>query len=149
MSDLEHKRRFAELLLKSPGDPFPCANALFPGNVQRAMHAAMNWPADPEVIAFMDDMEGEKGEMGFLPTKGDLGRLVWDMAKDTKLEVEDRIKAAKLYAEIRGFVEKPSTGPVVNISQNRVMVIESHGSDDEWSAALAQQQRTLKDVTTH
>lgn len=149
MSDLDYKKRFAELLLKTPGDPFPCANAIFPGNIQRAMHAAMNWPADPEVIALMNDMQGEEGEMSFLPTKADLGRLVWDMAKNTSLDVDDRIKAAKLYAEIRGFVEKAPTGPIVNVNQNRVMVIESHGSDDEWSAKLAHQQRTLKDVTTH
>lgn len=149
MSDLEYKRQFAELLLKSPGDPFAAANALFPANIQRAMRVAMEWPNDPEVIEAQKEMLDDSGEMGFLPTKGDLARLVWDMAKNTALDVEDRIKASKLYAEIRGFVEKPSTGPIVNVSQNRVMVIQSQGSDDEWSQKLANQQRALKDVTTH
>jgi len=149
MSDLEHKRRFAELILKSPADPFPSALVIYPDNVQRAMHAAMNWPKDPEVLAIINELQGEQGEMGFLPSKADLGRLVWDMAKNPGLDVDDRIKAAKLYAEIRGFVEKAPVGPVVNINQNRVMVIESQGTDDEWSARLAAQQRTLKDVTTH
>lgn len=149
MSDLEHKRRFAELILKTPGDPFPSALAIFPDNIQRAMHAAMQWPNDPEVLNILSELKGDVGEMGFLPTKADLGRLVWDMANNKSIETEDRLKAAKLYAEIRGFVEKPAQGPNVVVNQNRVMIVESHGNDDEWSAKLAQQQRTLKDVTTH
>ncbi|HEX2242719.1 MAG TPA: hypothetical protein VHK27_05615 [Gammaproteobacteria bacterium] len=149
---LAKKERFAELLLRE-NEPFKVALVLYPDDTGRALRIAHEWPTDPQVKAFQQSAIDAEGEITFLPTKADAARLAWNMARDEGKFTEDRLKALKLYAEIRGFIEKPA----VNVSQtnntlvqNNVMVVRDHGSDEEWSEKLRNQQKRLKaDVIEH
>lgn len=140
------KERFAELSLRE-SDAFKVALVLFPNDTGRALRIANEWPNDPQVqtlrASFVD--AEEDGETAFLPTKADAARLAWNIARDADKMTEDRLKALKLYSEIRGFIEKPQV-TVNNNTQNvamRVLVVKDHGSNDDWERTLRQQQKRL------
>lgn len=139
------KTQFAELSLREP-DPFKVALVVFPNDTGRALRVANEWPNDPEVKtlrqAFVDSEED--GETAFLPTKAEAARLAWNIARDTERMTEDRLKALKLYADIRGFIEKPQVA-VNNTVNNvqRVLVVKDYGTDDDWRTALRAQQKRL------
>lgn len=54
-------------------------------------------------------------------------------------------KLAKVYAEVRGFIEKPQVAVTTNVQTitNKVMVVRESGSDAEWERKLAMQQASL------
>lgn len=143
---LSKKEQFAELSLREP-DAFKVALVIYPNDTGRALRIANEWPNDPQVKeirqSFVD--AEEDGETAFLPSKADASRLAWNIARDADKMTEDRLKALKLYAEIRGFIEKPQV--TVNNTQNnvsmRVLVVKDHGSNDEWENKLRSQQKKL------
>lgn len=139
------KEQFAELSLREP-DPFKVALVLFPNDTGRALRIANEWPSDPAVRTFRQsfvDAE-EEGESAFLPTKAEAARLAWNLARDSERDGETRHKFLKLYAEMRGFIEKPQVA-VNNTVNNtvRVLVVKDHGSDEDWRTALKAQQKRL------
>lgn len=149
MTELEQKAAFAVQLLKNPNDPFRAALVVVPNDTRFALHIATYWVNDPEVLSFKDDLLKEDGEQAFLPDKAALLRAVWDRAHKPGVDDTDFARLAKLYAEVRGFVEKPG----VNINthtniDNRVMVVTNMGTVDEWETKLINQQRNLVDVST-
>jgi len=150
MSDEELKAEFARLLLKSPSDPFKAALMLFPDNTNRALRVANDWPADPEVMAAQAALLEEDGELSFLPTKADFARKIWDKMDEERLAPEDFAKLGKLYADVRGFIEKPQTNINNNVNNvtNRVMVIRESESNDDWEAKLRKQQEDLTNAST-
>ncbi len=144
------KEKFAEELLRNPGDPFKAGLAVFGMNTGRAMQAAQQWATDPYVMEYKDKLLEERGVRSFLPTKEDLAREIIDFARAIGCP-EDKIKAFRLYGEVMGFIEKPAVNVNnnTNIQQNSVMVIKDHGTDDEWEAKLATQQRALVNAARH
>lgn len=151
--ELKEKAEYAALLLKER-DPFKAALALFPENTNRALWIANHWPKDDVVKAEQTRINAEIGEMGFLPGKGDLARDIWQRMQGTTLPngvtvpptPEEYAKLAKLYADVRGFIEKPQTNVSVNnnITQ-RVVEMPVFASEGEWEAQAAKQQRELLD----
>lgn len=143
---LAKKEQFAELSLREP-DAFKVALVIFPNDTGRALRIANEWPNDEQVKAFRQsfvDAE-EDGETAFLPTKAEACRLAWNIARDAEKMTEDRLKALKLYGEMRGFIEKPAA---VSVTQNnnvamRVLVVKDYGTNDDWETALRQQQKKL------
>jgi hypothetical protein len=144
---LAKKERFAELMLRE-NEPFKVALILYPDDTGRALEVASMWPRDPVVIELQKSLTDAEGEITFLPTKADAARLAWNMARDEARFTEDRLKALKLYAEIRGFIEKPQVSVQNNVQNNNVqhnvMVVYDHGNDAEWSDKLRNQQKRLK-----
>jgi len=141
------KEKFAELSLREP-DAFKVALVLYPNDTGRALRVANEWPNDPQVKEIRQSLVDaeEDGETAFLPTKADASRLAWNIARDADKFTEDRLKALKLYAEIRGFIEKPAVNVNNNIQNNvsmRVLVVKDHGTNDEWETKLRSQQKKL------
>src|SRR5690606_38718084 len=84
----------------------------------------------------------------FLPTKAELAREVWRIGTNPRTSVDERLKALRLYADVRGYIEKYQAGTVINntnnvLSQNRVMLVKDFGTDEEWELAVEEQQRKL------
>ena len=142
-ADAEQKEKaaFAAFLLKEPNEPFKAGLAVFPDDTRKALWIATHWLNDPIVTAEVKRLKASGADLDGLPTKADLARTVWELTQVGPLE--DRIKAAKLYGDIRGFIEKPNNAPVVNVNNNRVMVIRDQGSDSDWEAKVAKQQANL------
>lgn len=146
LNDSDIKKRFAVELLKQPNEPYKAAVAAFGGDTGKAWAVYSHWKTDPEVLAYMEEATTEMGEMHFLPTKADLCRVAWDIANNQQVHVDDRLKAMRLYADIRGYIEKQGT--VINnnvLTNNKVMVIKDHGSAADWEQRLAMQQQQLID----
>ena len=146
----EQKRQFAIELLKQPTEPFKAAIIVFGDNTGRALEVSARWPHDPEVQTFMQQAVEDMGDMHFLPSKAELARHAFEIGRDPKVHVEDRLKAMRLYADIRGFIDKQGT--VINnnvLTSNKVMLVADHGSNEAWEqAALQQQQKLLDEATT-
>lgn len=148
MNETEAKEKFARLLLKEPSDPFAIAIKVFPDDTKKALRIANEWPSDPEILAMQEKLTEEEGELAFLPTKGQLAREVWNMMHDKYTDAATFAKLGKLYAEIRGFVEKPQTSVTTNVQQvaNKVMVVRESVSDAEWERKLLDQQTRLSNA---
>jgi hypothetical protein len=149
VDELEKKKRFAVEHLKTPQEAFRIASSLFGDDVGRALDVATRWPSDPDVLRFKEEAVQEVGDLHFLPTKADAARLAWDLANTNNLLVEDRLKALRLYSDIRGFIEKQGTTINNNVlNSNKVMLVTDHGDTSDWEAKLAQQQQTLIENAT-
>lgn len=153
-NEAEEKAAFAVLLLKTPNEPFKAAIALFPDNTPRALWVANHWVADPEVLAAIEAIKADKGEMAFLPTKAELAKDIWDRMQGKRPDgsivppsPDDYAKLAKLYADIRNFIEKPATGPAVTVVIPRAIEVPTHGTDDQWELAAEKQQTELLNVS--
>jgi len=151
----EEKAAFAALLLKEP-DPFKAALQLYPENTARALRIATEFPKDAEFKAILAHMESQIDPMDCLPTKADLARVVWNKMTGKAengnaiyVSVDDFAKLGKLYAEIRGFIEKP--GPVINNNNNvivpRAIEVPNHGTNEEWEQAAQRQQEESLNVS--
>lgn len=149
-NESQEKAAYAALLLKER-DPFKAALQLFPNNTNRALWVANHWPIDPEVIEAKAALMADAGEMGFLPGKAELANDIWQRMQGTQTAdgrtipptAEEYAKLAKLYADVRGFIEKPQTN--VNVVNNipRVVEMPVFADESEWEAAAARQQREL------
>jgi len=150
LKESEEKAAYAALLLKER-DPFKAALALFPNNTNRALWVANHWPNDAEVKAEQARLTEEAGDMAFLPGKADLARDIWQRMQGTTLPngvtipptPEEYAKLAKLYADVRGFIEKPQTNVNVTTNVNRVVEMPVFANESEWEAEAARQQREL------
>lgn len=110
-----------------------------------ALQIANAWPRDPFVIDEMTRLIGEQGNSSFLPDKEKQGRDIYAICLDDKVDVEVRLKAHRLYAEIFGHIVKEPAAPFgINISQN-VMVVRDMGSNEDWERGAIKQQRALLD----
>lgn len=137
----ELKNIFAKEFLKNSKNPFQITSKLFPGQFQAAYVASMEWPNDPVVLAAMQSASVSDDDADRLPTRADLAELLWARMKSA--EPEDLAKLAKVYAEVRGFIEKPNNTANVNVYNNRVMLVKDHGDDAQWEQAAINQQRSL------
>jgi hypothetical protein len=146
----ETMKRYAYEHLKTPSDSLGAARRAFGGDAHRcedevtANQVARLWPTNQYVLQFEKELLDEYGEEHFLPTKADVAKQLYAIGIDAEIAVEDRVKALREYANIRGFIEKPAS---VNVNtgsvNNRVMVVKDHGSNDDWEAKAAKQQTKL------
>lgn len=141
---LEAKRKFALELLKTPTNAFMAAKAVFPENSGQALYVSTLWVTDADVLRFQEEAREDLGDGHFLPKKADLAREAWLLATTNTIAVDDRLKAMRLYADIQGYIEKQGT--VVNnniLTNNKVMVVKSYETDEEWANKLSEQQTKL------
>lgn len=139
------KKAFAAALLYHPNEPFKAGAKVFPGNHTRALTAAQVWVGDPEVLQFQVDLLEEFGEDNFLPNKVMLARRIFELGENERASIPERLAAFRLYADVRGFIEKAALiqNNNVTLNQNRVMVVKDHGTDDDWEVKVAAQQSKL------
>lgn len=107
--ETSEKLAFAVELLRSPAEPFKAALAVFPNNTNKALKVANQWTADPVVMAEVQRLKDEVGELSFLPSKAELAKKLWDSANECVFK-DDQAKMFKLYAEVMGFITKESNG---------------------------------------
>lgn len=100
----------------------------------------------------LSDVKVDSGPNSLISREQFLG-LILDKMRGTRTDsgkfiptsANEFAQLGKLYADIRGFVQKEQT--TVNIaSDNRVMIVHDSGSDDEWEEALRLQQAQLVNV---
>lgn len=145
--DEAHKTAFAVAFLKTPDDAFKAACTVFPDDMGKALRAAHTWQKDSFVVYEMERLTGEDGEDAFLPGKAELCRKIWSKLNKEFVDNEDFTKLAKLYADVRGFIQKADT--TVNVAVvNKVMVVKDLGSNEEWESKAERQQRELLNVST-
>jgi hypothetical protein len=142
MSDTILKDAFAAALLRSPDDPFTAALAVFGTDTRTALYVSQEWVRDLYVLQKQAELLEQFGEDEFLPSKATLARDVFNFARSTK-DGKEKIAAYKLYAEVRGMIEKQTAIANVTVNNNRVMVVKDHGTDDDWETAARIQQAKL------
>ena len=143
--DLDLKRSFAEALLKKPEDPYGAAMSVT-DNCSQAIIMANDWVNDPDVKKFKEDHINEQGASHFLTNRDEYAREVMDKARKIK-DPGEAHKYYKLYGDIRGFIEKPQNNTNVNVQNisNRVMVVPTRSTTEDWEKGLLEQQRKLSD----
>lgn len=141
-NEIELKRQFAEALIKNDDDAFRAALSLFP-QVGKALQVANAWKNDDVVKQFRADALNSVDAALLLPSKEKQAFDIYAIATNTSIAPEDRLKAHRLYAEVRGFIEKPQAGGNLNVLNQGVMLVRDHGSDDDWEAKATEQQRKL------
>ena len=137
----ERKTAFAIELLKSPDNPLKAALVIEP-NTGEALRMVHFWSNDEFVLSEKARLLKECGAKSFLPTKEEFAKAVYNLAEVAGF-VDDKLKAFRLYGDIMGFIEKPGVNINNNVVTNRVMVVNSNGSNDEWEQKLLKQQKAL------
>jgi hypothetical protein len=138
------KTKFAVALLRNPDRAFQAGCEVFGEDTGKALYVAHNWLNDDFVAAEQRRLLKDNGARSFLPSKEDAAREVWRMATDDRTPVEDKRRFMDLFCEIMGYKERPQqSGINVNVTQNRVMVVNNHGSDDDWEQKARAQQHRL------
>lgn len=144
----ELQTKFAVALLRKPDEPFVAAQEVFGADAGAALYAASHWIQDAFVLAEQQRLLKEKGPRSFLPSKEEYAREVWKLALGERTPIEDKRALLSLYGDIMGHKQKAENpGINVNVTQNKVMIVKDHGSDDDWEAqAIAQQHRLANNV---
>lgn len=137
-----YKRAFAEALLRCPTEPFRAATAAFGMNTALAMQASQQWVFDPEIYRIQTELLREHGEDAYLPSKAVLIQRIMALADNEQYSAKERLAAYDTVAELRGFKPKKDEG-LVTINNNKVMIVERYGTDDDWSEAARAQQAKL------
>ncbi len=137
----QEKQAFAEALLRCPGNPYQAAMSIC-NSSQRAVQIAEEWLHDPEVAEYKKELIEKYGEEYFLPTKAEMIHKIYARGIAAARD-DDFFKGMKLIAEMRGMIEKPGVTVNNNVTTNKVMVIPSNNSDEEWEQRLVEQQKKL------
>jgi hypothetical protein len=142
------KTAFAALLYRQPGvKPFEAALSLFP-DTGVALRVSQEWPGDKFVLSELARFAGEdSAQENYTPGKEDLCKEVWEWvagAKSSQLTFDERIKAAKLYAELNEMIKKPEPAKVeTNVNNFAVAEIPVYASENDWERALQENQNGL------
>lgn len=135
--DLSLRAAFAAHFVRT-GDYMEAGALTYPDDGELAMMAAVQWQMDGWVKAEIARLKVEGAD---LPSKIELQRQLW--GKMSGLYGDDYLKAAKLFAEIAGFIEKPAAVQVNN--QTKIvaprMISAPNFSMDEWQSQVAKQQK--------
>jgi len=144
---LQKKREFAVALLKDTTDPWQAARSVWPHDTGRAVWCYHHWKNDPDVLAYVAAVHGAEGRIAELPTSHEYMLYLWKCAHDAPDE-DTRIKYLRLYAETAGELKRPQGADVeVSVTQNRVMIVNNLGTDEEWEEkAKLQQQQLQRDL---
>ena len=133
----EQKTIFAIELFPVPGEHLRAATSVlgqFVHPIQGRMQLADLWRTDPFVLDTCKDLLERYGEEHFLSTKSDVARIIFKRATRPNIDAENFGKLMKLYAEVRGFIERPKNGdaPATNIGTMNVLVVKDKGTTEQW-----------------
>lgn len=134
------KLRFAAAMLRTKNASTAALEVI--QDAGAALRQAYILPHDPLVIEEMGRLTTENGEASFLPTKFAIARDILDRAKAC-LDPDGFEKLMKLYCNVMGYIEKPGANVSVAVAVSNVLVVTDHGTDEEWAAKSAAQQKGL------
>lgn len=144
------KTAYAALLYNQPGvNPFQAALTLFPDTAD-ALRVSQAWPRDPFVLDEIARFAGEDSTAeGYIPTKEDLLQKIWgwiDGPTSGLMSFDEKIKAAKLFAEIASMIQKPEpVKPADQTVNHKVFMYRDHGTNETWEDKLLRNQQTLQE----
>lgn len=142
---IELKKQFAIGLMRDPDkDAHKVAFDLVT-DTGTALEIARCWPKDSIVIAEMNRLQSTKEIGVVLYSKDEQAANILAIAVNTNVDIESRLKAHRLYAELCGHITKEATTISTNIITNHVIKVIDHGSDDEWERKAMGQQEILLD----
>lgn len=127
-------------LARADRDPFAAAVELFPTDMGRALAVSREWPQDPEVLALMGEIDVDAQGV---PTDNDMIREVWRRVIATS-DDEIAFKGVDTIAKIRGKgVDQNTTINNLYTDNRSVMIVPTHGSDEDWESRAREQQARL------
>lgn len=145
-NEQQSKTAFAAILYNQPGaNPFEAALSLFP-DTSTALLVSQTWPRDVFVLEEIARFAGEQSDKANqLPDKQELCREVWKWvtAPMNLATIDEKIKAAKLYAEINSMIVKEA--PTATHNTNTVMYVTDFGTELSWEQQMQRQQQGLID----
>ena len=134
---------FARLFVDNDRNPVTAALLIYPTDTIKAVRMSQLLANDERVKELINVYEQKREES--LPSKAQFALDLLDKMKQTD-NPKDFHMFAKLYADVRGFIDKPSD----HVNQNSVTVVvpsvmqvPTHQSDEEWEQSLAKQQSDL------
>lgn len=141
-----YKRQYAVMLARRPDSPWEVARDLWPQDIGYAAYAFQKWAHDKEIIDYVQAvLATDEGQEGTLPTDVEYAATLWRLAQ-TANDPDIKLKYLRLYAEARGHLKRPAGSDTqVNLTENRVMVVQSLGSDKSWAEAAKIQQDRLQE----
>jgi hypothetical protein len=109
--------------------------------------AARQWATAPDVLAEWNRLDDSKEEIGDgLPSKQKLGRDVYNLALDSQIDPDDRIKAFRLFAEVQGHIGRGGGVVNNNIDARSIILVPRRSSrvdDPEREEKVIQAQARL------
>ncbi len=148
--DIEVRKKFALELVRNNDDGFAAARIVFPTNLGAVFWYGNNWQSDEVIAAERDRLLKQGGEdLSDEDLRNKLVRALLNIVEDASTAPEDVAKAANAIGELKGLIHKPN--PIFNqtVQAPRVMVVRSHGSNEEWEAKLRKQQDDLINAATN
>jgi hypothetical protein len=147
MTEQEEKLAFAEAMISANMNPLEAGQLVHPGNFNRAAQIASQWHNDAEVKAMIAEIKkAQIEETGVSEDE----KYVEEKLKhiiETCTHADDRIKALEKLMDLKGLSKKPQSGPAVQVVIPRAIEIPTHGTNEEWEATAAKQQRELLNVS--
>ena len=147
MTESEEKAAFAQAMLSANMNPLEAGQLVHPANFNRAAQIASMWHNDAEVKAMIATLKkAEIAESGVSEDERYVEEKLKEIIENARFP-DDRIKALDKLMELKGLAKKPQTGPAVQVVIPRAIEVPTHGTDEEWEAAAAKQQRELLNVS--
>ena len=147
MTEQEEKRKFAEAMISANMNPLEAGQLVYPANFNRAAQIASMWHNDAEVKAMIAELKkAEIAESGVSEDEKYVEEKLKEIIETARFH-DDKIKALDKLMDLKGLSKKPQSGPAVQVVIPRAIEVPTHGTNEEWEAAAAQQQRELLNVS--
>ena len=147
MTEQEEKLKFAEAMISANMNPLEAGQLVHPANFNRAAQIASMWHNDAEVKSLIAQIKKAKQiETGVTEDEKYVEEKLKQIIENCP-HADDKIKALDKLMELKGLSKKPQNGPAVQVVIPRAIEVPTHGSDEEWEAAAAKQQRELLNVS--
>ena len=147
MTESEEKAAFAQAMISANMNPLEAGQLVHPANFNRAAQIASMWHNDAEVKSLIAEIKkAEVEESGVSEDERYVEEKLKEIIENARFP-DDRIKALDKLMELKGLAKKPQTGPAVQVVIPRAIEVPTHGTNEEWEAAAAAQQRELLNVS--
>ena len=147
MTESEEKAAFAQAMVSANMNPLEAGQLVHPGNFNRAAQIASMWHNDAEVKSLIAEIKKEEiAESGVSEDEKYVEEKLKEIIETARFH-DDKIKALDKLMDLKGLSKKPQSGPAVQVVIPRAIEVPTHGTNEEWEAAAAQQQRELLNVS--
>ena len=147
MTESEEKAAFAQAMISANMNPLEAGQLVHPANFNRAAQIASMWHNDAEVKSLIAEIKkAEIAESGVSEDEKYVEEKLKEIIETARFH-DDKIKALDKLMDLKGLSKKPQSGPAVQVVIPRAIEIPTHGTNEEWEAAAAAQQRDLLNVS--
>lgn len=135
----EHKEKFAAELLRNPSQPFEAAVIVFGAdNVSACAYTATEWPTDAKIIELQQRLlKDDKASGELVPTKNAALLRIWEWTEKKELDIETKLKAMKLIADMQGWIIKPEADDGATLHAMPPTISYVIGQDHDQPPAVA------------